>query len=40
MAKRIKLPRKGHERILQEHRERGRRATKALAVLRELGLRL
>jgi hypothetical protein len=34
------LPRKEHERILREHRERGRRASKALAVLRELGLRL
>jgi hypothetical protein len=34
------LPRKDHEHILRLQRERGRRATRALRVLRELGLRL
>jgi hypothetical protein len=34
------LPQKEHARILKVARDRSRRASKALAVLRELGLRL
>ena len=34
------LPRKERERVLQQARDRGRRATRALQVLKELGLRL